>query len=145
MKCPCFFFFFFYLSFFQPFGFQTILSAILIRFTSNLEYSLDMGLARSLLILVDVGALGCTCAPKGAPWFPDDPDRNYHPIHFKFRIQFRNGSVKKPIDFGAYRCTDGAPVHQRCTLVSRRSWPQFLSDSLQIWNIVWVLVCEEAY
>ena len=23
-------------------------------------------------------------------------------------------------------------------LVSRRAWPQFLSDSLQIWNIVWV-------
>ena len=63
-------------------GFQTILTAILIRFTSNLEYSLGMGLGRSLLILVYVGALGgATCAPKGAPWFPDDPDRHYRNVH----------------------------------------------------------------
>ena len=34
------------------FGFQTILAAILIQFTSNLEYSLGMDIGRSLLILV---------------------------------------------------------------------------------------------
>ena len=56
---------------------------------------------------------GCTCALKGAPWFPDYPSHTSYSIHFKFGIWFGYGSVKKPIDFGACRCTGGAPVHQK--------------------------------
>ena len=55
-------------------GLQTILATISIRYSLNLEYSLGMGLGRSLSILVHVGA---PVHPKCAPWFPDDPDRNF--------------------------------------------------------------------
>ena len=59
-----------------------------------------MGMERSLLILVHVGALeGCTAAP--APSFPDYPGRNFYPIHFKFEMKVGYGYEKKPIDFGA--------------------------------------------
>ena len=57
-----------------------------IRIASNLEFGLGIDIARSLLILVHVGALGG--APRSAYKvnIGFHPGRRFYPFHFKFRI-----------------------------------------------------------